>query len=137
MITIKTKINFDKGILKKIDKINELAAEASTKPVEQDAKMYCPVGDTEMTRKSIKSDVKNGVGRVLGSGAMEYIEFGTDYIAGGAVKEWSMGDSPILDWPAKRKDNAYREKMPPMRSALYENRKKCTKIFNTVYEELL
>ena len=33
-----------------------------------------------------------------------YIEFGTVEIAKGAVLAWQVGDPPILDWPAKRKD---------------------------------
>jgi len=35
-----------------------------------------------------------------------FLEFGTKYIAGGAVLDWKFGDSPIIDWQAKRADSA-------------------------------
>lgn len=33
-----------------------------------------------------------------------YLEFGTDRIAGGRVKDWQTGDAPIVSWPAKSAD---------------------------------
>jgi hypothetical protein len=33
-----------------------------------------------------------------------YLEFGTRYIASGQVLNWSSGQPPIYDWPAKRAD---------------------------------
>lgn len=33
-----------------------------------------------------------------------YLEFGTDRIAGGRVKDWQPGDPPIMEWPAKMED---------------------------------
>lgn len=33
-----------------------------------------------------------------------YLEFGTDHIAGGRVKQWQPGDAPIMEWPAKMED---------------------------------
>ena len=42
-----------------------------------------------------------------------YLEFGTKYIAGGAVKNWKFGDPPILVWPAKMGD---RKRGPRVRS---------------------
>lgn len=33
-----------------------------------------------------------------------YLEFGTKYIAGGQVKAWRPGQSPVIMWPAKEDD---------------------------------
>lgn len=33
-----------------------------------------------------------------------YLEFGTDHIAGGRVKQWQPSDAPIMEWPAKMED---------------------------------
>jgi hypothetical protein len=84
---------------------------------QRETQKHAPVEDGSF-RKSIavikaepKGDViqaKVGTNAVSDDGTPYpvFLEFGTKYIAGGAVLGWKFGDDPILDWAAKRGDTA-------------------------------
>lgn len=51
-----------------------------------------------------------------------FIEFGTKWIAGGAVKSWRAGQQPILDWPAKRAGQAKFDNLHGAAKAAHEKK---------------
>jgi len=73
---------------------------------------HCPV-DTGLLRQSFQmrpasmSEAAAGVIEASVGTNVPYavfLEYGTRFIAGGAVASWAPGDAPILDWAAKRGD---------------------------------
>ena len=73
---------------------------------------HCPV-DTGLLRQSFQvrpaslGEASRGVIEASVGTNVPYavfLEYGTRFIAGGAVASWAPGDPPILDWAAKRGD---------------------------------
>ncbi len=71
---------------------------------------HMPV-DTGLLRESMNISPAhmgqtNGFEASVGSNVpyLFYLEFGTRYIAGGQVRNWRPGQSPIIMWPAKAAD---------------------------------
>jgi hypothetical protein len=55
------------------------------------------IRDKENLTVTIGSSVKSEDGKPY----LVYLEYGTDRIAGGKVKDWKPGEPPIMSWPAK------------------------------------
>ena len=97
------------------------------------AKLRVPV-ETGRLRNTILTEVgkdAQGLYGAVGSNLTysPFVEFGTDRIAGGAVK--ALGTRPditdaeaVTDWPAKAADGAQREQMPWLRPAFMAIRDK-------------
>ncbi|MGE3408718.1 MAG: HK97 gp10 family phage protein [Pirellulales bacterium] len=89
---------------------------------------HCPV-DSGLLRQSIAvhAATAGDLTAIVGTNVpyAVFIEFGTPFIASGAVKAWEPGDAVILDWPAKSKDargdnetgGSREEFMPPFRGS--------------------
>lgn len=58
----------------------------------------------ERTSRSMEATLANAVKSQDGQPYPLFIEYGTDRIAKGKVKDWKQGDAPIMDWPAKHED---------------------------------
>lgn len=103
---------------------------------QHEAKLRVP-DETGTTRNSILYEVGSQAGEqfvACGSNQKHapHIEFGTKWIAGGAVKKLGLGpvndSQAIKSWPAKEADGATREQMPWLRPAWESIREWATRL---------